>query len=133
MRPVPREPRWVPPSVALAVHADQMRQHGGALGVRDAGTLDAALHRPRQHCHYGSGVDLCSLAAVYAIPLATSHPFLDGNKRTAFQVMYVFLGLNGQRLQAPETEVVQVMLEVAAGRVREAELAEWLRARTEER
>jgi len=71
---------------------------------------------------------VATLAAVYGWGLATSHPYRDGNKRIAFLTMAIFVELNGQELEAPEEEVVQVMLAVADRRCTERELAEWVRA-----
>ena len=127
------EPRWVGYAMALAIHADQLRQHGGALGLRDQGLLQSALQRAPHRWHYDPATDLCSLAAAYGIGLAKNHPFVDGNKRLAFQVMYVFLGLNNLRLVAGEPEVVALMLGVAGGKVEEEALADWLRHHTQPR
>ena len=110
------------------VHADQVRQHGGLTGLRDENALEAALARPRQKWHYEKS-DVATLAAAYAYGLCQGHPFRDGNKRVAFVTMLVFLGLNGQELQAEEPEVVALMLGVASGKLGERELAAWLKER----
>ena len=119
--------------MALAVQADQVLQHGGSPGLRDEGLLESALERPRNRWHYEPDSDLVTLAAAYGYGLARNHPFVDGNKRVAFQVMYVFLGLNGTSITASEPDVVQLMLGVAGGSVAERALAEWLRNHTSER
>ena len=124
-----REPRWVPRLVLDAVHLDQLREHGGLSGIRDENALESALARPRQKWAYDADCDLAQLAAAYAFGIASSHPYQDGNKRAAFLAMAIFLGLNGYEIEAPEPEVVTVMLNLAAGRLTEAELAEWLRGR----
>lgn len=123
-----REPTWVERIVVDAVHLDQLREHGGLSGVRDENALESALARAKQRRHYEPASDLATLAAAYGWGLATSHPYRDGNKRVAFMAMAVFLELNGLRLEAPEPEVVQVMVAVADHRLSEAELASWLRA-----
>jgi death on curing protein len=110
-----------------AIHANQIREHGGALGLRDEGMLSSALERPRHRLHYEADTDLPALAAAYGFGIARNHPFIDGNKRVAFQAMYVFLGLNGMRIDAEEPEVVRVILALAAGDLTELALAEWLR------
>jgi death-on-curing protein len=112
-----------------AVHLDQLREHGGLSGIRDENALESALARPRQKWAYDADCDLAQLAAAYAFGIASSHPYQDGNKRAAFLAMAIFLGLNGYEIEAPEPEVVTVMLNLAAGRLTEAELAEWLRGR----
>ena len=120
------EPRWVSRLVAEAIHCDVLRGHGGMPGIRDEGGLESALTRGRQRLAYEPTSDLPSLAAAVGFGIVSNHPFNDGNKRVAFVVMAVFLGLNGLDVTAPETEVVTTMLDLAAGELGEAELAEWL-------
>lgn len=109
-----------------AIHNAQLREHGGSSGVRDEGLLDSALHRARNTFADGES-DLSVLAAAYAFGLAKNHGFVDGNKRTAFQAMYLFLGLNGYDLEAPEPEVVDVMNRLASGKTTEHGFADWIR------
>jgi death-on-curing protein len=116
--------------LALAVHADQVKEHGGTLGLRDRGLLESALDRARNRFHYERRSDLCELAAAYGFGIAKNHPFVDGNKRVAFQEIYLFLGLNGLRIDASEEEVVTLMLAVASGDLDEGALADWLRTHT---
>ncbi len=122
------EPRWISTLVAEAVHFDLVRAHGGLHGVRDEHALESALARGRQRLAYEPLSDLPALAAALGWGLARSHPFNDGNKRVAFVVMAAFLALNGLDLEAPEPEVVAVMLELASGDLAEDALADWLRA-----
>ena len=122
-----KEPRWVNRSIVRAIHVDQVRQHGGSHGLRDEGLLESALEHPRNRWRYEPESDLARIAAAYGYGLARNHPFVDGNKRVAFQTMYVFLGLNGYRIEAAETEVVTLVLGFAAGDVGEESLADWLR------
>jgi len=124
------EPRWLTSSVVLGIHADQVSKHGGSGGLRDRGLLESALDRPRNRHHYEPDSDLAELAASYGFGIARNHPFIDGNKRVAFQAMYVFLGLNGLRIESREEEVVSLMLSVASGDTDEAQLASWLRENT---
>jgi len=112
-----------------ATHLDQLREHGGLPGVRDENALAAALARPRQKWHYSADVDLATLAAAYAFGLTKAHAFLDGNKRISFLTAMIFLGLNGKELNANESEVVQVMVALAEGSMKEPQLIEWLRTR----
>jgi death on curing protein len=121
------EPIWVDRLVVDAVHLDQLREHGGLQGIRDENVLESALARARNRWAYETEADPAMLAAAYGFGLATSHPYRDGNKRIAFLTMVLFLGLNGWDLEAPETEVISIMLAVADGRSSEPELAEWLR------
>mgnify|MGYP006297017257 FL=1 len=121
------EPRWLALVHVLAIHSDQIKTHGGSAGLRDRGLLESVLERPKNQFHYGSDPDLASLAAAYGFGLANNHPFVDGNKRVAFQAMYLFLGLNGFRIEAPEEAVVSLILSLAASELNETELADWVR------
>jgi death on curing protein len=112
-----------------AIHQAQLAEHGGLAGVRDEGLLESGLARPRHKFAYATKPDLGALAAAYAFGLARNHGFVDGNKRVAFMVAYVFLGLNGRQVEATEPEVVTAMEGVAAGRISEASLAAWIRKR----
>jgi death-on-curing protein len=128
-----REPRWVSVLVAEAIHFDLLRSHGGMRGVRDEAALESALARGRQRFAYEPGSDLATLAAAIGYGLARNHPFNDGNKRVAFVVMVVFLGLNGLDPTVAQTQVVTMVLDLAAGGLSEEVLAEWLRANTRPR
>ncbi len=121
---------WIDPAVILAVHEEQLAEHGGAAGVRDVGLLESALARPRNLALYGQP-DVCDLAASHAHGLARNHPFVDGNKRSAFVACELFLVLNGWRLTASDGDCVMTMLALAAGELDETGFADWLRSRTE--
>ncbi len=122
------EPRWLSRAVVDAIHASLIQQHGGSHGIRDVALLMSALDRPKNRYHYEPTADLAALAASYGIGIAKNHAFIDGNKRTAFQVMYVFLGLNGYRIVAAEAAAVELMVDVATGVIDEEKLAQWCRA-----
>ena len=79
-----REPTWLSRTVVDAIHADQLREHGGLTGVRDDNLLESALARPRQTWRYATATDVPVLAAAYAFGLVKSHPYRDGNKRIGF-------------------------------------------------
>lgn len=122
-----KESVWVDRVVVDAIHLDMLRTHGGLRGIRDENALESALARPRHRYSYARKSDLPAPAASYGFGLARNHPYRDGNKRTAFLVMVVFLGLNGRELEASETEVVTMMLQLSVGELSEATLAIWLR------
>jgi death on curing protein len=121
--------RWVNADVVYAIHAEQLAVHGGAAGLRDLGLLDSALARPRNLAVYGNP-DAAALAAAYAFGIARNHPFIDGNKRTAFVVSVVFLECNDLRFYAEQADVVLTTLALAAGDLGEDEFADWLRQRS---
>ena len=115
---------WIATEVALAAHAEQLTEHGGGDGIRDAGMLDSAMARPRNLADYGEP-DVADLAAAYAYGIARNHPFVDGNKRTAAVISETFLMLNGQSLQATDAQLVVAFVALAAGELPEDELADW--------
>jgi len=120
------EPLWLDVETALAIHDRQLAEHGGGSGVRDAGMLDSALARPINAWAYGTD-DPATLAARYAFGVARNHPFVDGNKRTAWVLARLFLALNGHALSFEPAEAVATMLALAAGELSEAEMADWFR------
>ncbi len=124
--------RWLSLDVLYAVHSEQLAEHGGLAGLRDANTLESALARAEQLAHYGSP-DVAELAAAYGFGIARNHPFSDGNKRTAFVTTELFLVLNGFDLQATDADCVMTMLGVAAGDIDEASFAAWIRAHMQAR
>ena len=117
---------WIDPSVTLAVHDEQIAEHGGSAGLRDRGSLESALARPLNLAAYGKP-DHADLAACYGVGIAKNHPFVDGNKRTAFVAVELFLALNGWQFSASDTDAVLAMLAVAAGKLDETGFAEWIR------
>jgi death on curing protein len=120
---------WVASRVLIAAHEEQLAEHGGGTGVRDMGLFESAVARPLQQAAYGNP-DYADLAAAYGYGLARNHPFVDGNKRTAFIAMLLFLELNGWRLDASPEDRVITMLNVAAGALDEAAFAKWTRTHT---
>ena len=118
---------WLSESVVRAIHDEQLAEHGGGSGIRDAGLLESALARAVTLSAYGTP-DLSDLAAAYGFGIARNHPFIDGNKRTAFVAAAMFLELNGRRFGATEVDAATTFLRLAAGELSEAELAGWLRS-----
>lgn len=117
---------WLDSAVMMAVHQEQLAEHGGADGIRDAGLFESAMARPQHLAHYGDP-DVADLAAAYGYGLARNHPFVDGNKRTAFVAVELFLALNRCELMASDADCVTTMLAVAAGQMDEGAFARWLR------
>jgi death-on-curing protein len=122
--------RWLDADVLRAIHHEQLAEHGGAPGIRDDGLFESAVARPQNLAAYEKP-DVFELAAAYAVGLAKNHPFIDGNKRTAYVAMELFLWLNGLELLATDADCVITMLGVAASQISEPELADWLRQHTE--
>jgi death-on-curing protein len=123
---------WIDGAVLLAVHDEQLAEHGGAGGTRDIGLFESAIARPQHLAHYGTP-DAADLAAAYGHGIARNHPFVDGNKRTAFVAAELFLLLNGLELLASDADCVTTMLVVAAGQMDEATFARWLREHSQPR
>ncbi len=118
--------RWLSLEVMRAVHEEQLAEHGGGTGVRDANLFASAMARPQQLANYAEP-DAADLAASYGVGIARNHPFVDGNKRTAFVAVELFLALNGYALTATDTDCVFTMLDVATGKLEEAAFAAWIR------
>ena len=122
-----RRVRWMPESAIRAMHAELIAEYGGREGLRDEGLLSSALARPRNKRVYGASSSVFGLAAAYGAAIVRNYPFVNGNKRVAIMLMYVFLEMNGYRLEAPEVETVDVMLRLADGKLEEKDLSVWLK------
>lgn len=123
--------RFVTLAQARAIHDQQLALFGGTTGIIDEGKLESALYRPVNIINYNPDASLCDLAASLGYGIAINHPFVDGNKRTAFIVMAVFLEINQVRLTASELDVVDIMLGIASGTTTEQMLTSWLRQNTD--
>lgn len=124
------EPVWLRRDTVVLLHDTSIDLYGGASGVRDDGLLDSALGRGMQIAAYEPDADIFQLAAAYASGIAKNHPFVDGNKRTAFASAATFLELNGVSLSLAHEDVVETMVALASGGTTETQFAEWLRAHT---
>jgi death-on-curing protein len=120
---------WLREDVVVAMHSEQIAEHGGRPGIRDAVLLSSALIRPQNQAAYGVS-SVFDLAAAYAFGIISNHPFLDGNKRAGFLAAYVFLNLNGWELMASEAEVVTAVLALTVKEMDEAGLSKWLKDHT---
>ena len=123
---------WLDLALIHAVHEEQLAEHGGGTGLRDANLLGSALGRPEQLACDGTP-DVADLAAAYGYGISRNHPFVDGNKRTAFVATELFLALNGFDLSANDVECVMTMLDVATGDIEEAAFAHWIRSHIQPR
>ena len=121
------EPRWLTLDDIEDIHAEQLALFGGPAGIRDRGALESALGRPMNRWHY-ENADMAQLAAAYAFGIARNHPFVDGNKRTAFAALMVFLRLNGIPFAPPPPDATAAMMALAAGDIDEAGCARWIAA-----
>jgi death on curing protein len=117
---------WFSRELVILIHDEQLDEHGGASGLRDEGLLESALARPQQLATYGTP-DVFDLAAAYAFGIAKNHPFVDGNKRTAFLLAEGFMRIHGHRLTATDEQALMAMLGLASGEWGQDEFAAWLR------
>jgi len=122
-------PRWVDKAVVLAIHAEQLAEHGGRPGLRDEAGLESSLSRPLNLAVYEPNSDLCDSAAAYAVGLAQRQNFIDGNKRVSAVVTELFLNLNGLDLVATDAELVETWKSLAANTITQEQIAAWLRSR----
>ena len=116
--------------VVEALHAEQLRRHGGAHGLRDENALESALHRAENKAAYGEP-DVFELAAAYAFGLARNHAFVDGNKRTAIVTAMLFLALNGYQMSADNGRIYVFTMTLAAGEIEEDGAAAFFRDNSE--
>jgi death-on-curing protein len=119
---------WVSRDIIEAVHDRQLAEHGGGGGLRDENVLESALARPRNLALYGEP-DMADLAATLAFGIARNHPFVDGNKRSAWVAARLFLRLNGAVLEFDKAEATVMMQRLAAGELDEEAVAAWFRDR----
>jgi death-on-curing protein len=119
------EPRWISKRAALALHSEQLAEHGGSDGIRDETLLDSALAKPHNVLAYADDPDIFRLAASYAFGIARNHAFVDGNKRTSMVVSLAFLDLNGWDIVAPKEDFYLTFLHLAEGSLSEDELTAW--------
>jgi len=122
-----KEPEWLLEAAILALHDQQIAEHGGLSGLRDYGLLQSALAHPKNLFSYGEP-SLPELSAAYASRIAKNHPFVDGNKRTAYLAARLFLRLNGFDFNASREEKVKTFLDLATGQISETDLAHWIEA-----
>lgn len=122
-------PQWIELSVVLAIHEQQIAEHGSALGIRDLAMIESALGRPQNLLLYNDP-DIFDLAAAYGYGLAQNYGFIDGNKRTAYIVTRLFLILNGHDISASAVEKVITFEKVGQGKIDQPALASWLRSRS---
>lgn len=120
---------WIDDDVVSAIHEAQITEHGGSLGVRDPGLLTSALSRPHNAVAC-SDPDAPELAALYALGVIKSHPFVDGNKRVGTVLLELFLDLNGYELTASDEDMLRIMLGVAAGDVTDLQFISWVQQNT---
>ena len=120
---------WISKTVILAIHDEQLAEHGGTDGMRDENALDSALARAQQLESYGGqNADIATLAAAYGFDIARNHAFLDANKRTSSVVTRTFLRLNGYDFTADQAGRLQIWEQIGAGSITEQEIADWIRA-----
>jgi death-on-curing protein len=125
------EPIWIRMDTALTAHLEQLKEHGGPEGVRDLGLLESALARAKNIFAYSDpSPSLARLAAAYAKGIVANHPFVDGNKRTAFVVSLTFLLLNDRRVTASKEDRIVTFWNLADGSLSEEQLAEWFERNT---
>ena len=120
-------PEFVPKSDVLDIHKRQIERFGGLDGIRDDGLLDSALAQP-QATFFGELLHptISSQAAAYLYHLAKNHPFLEGNKRTAFATMIAFLSMNSYELNMSEEVAYNMVMQVAQSEMTKEELSSFL-------
>ena len=110
-----------------AIHAEQLALYGGSAGIIDQNVIESSLAAPRWTFQFGGDVADC--AAAYLYHFAASQGFADGNKRTAVVAAVEFLGRNGYRLIAGDTEMYDLTMSVANKLANKQTVGEWFRQR----
>ena len=125
-----RIPDFLMVEEVLELHEEALDAFGGSAGVRDQGLLASAVATPQ--ASFGGEFlhrDLFAMAAAYAFHLCKNHPFVDGNKRTAFYATLVFLERNG--VAAPDEaggeRLADALIAIAEDRLGKDELRALLR------
>ena len=127
-----KKPQWLTMDFVLELHESIIDATGGSHGVRDEALLESALSRPQNAYHYEQA-DIYDLAAAYAEGISSNHPFIDGNKRTAYAAAGMFLEDSGYQLGVEKDNEQEILfLNLADGKVSRAELAEWYKQNTQE-
>ena len=122
MKPV----KWLTREAIEIIHQEQLDEHGGLAGLKDENALESALARPMNKAAYGEE-DVHVLAAAYLYGFVKNHPFSDGNKRTGYLAAFTFLYINGWLIEAEQADVIEFVLEVAAGEIDEDGATRFLR------
>jgi death-on-curing family protein len=117
-------PNFITKNMVLSIHARQIERFGGTPGVRDEGLLESALAQPQatfggQFLH----PTIAEQAAAYLYHIAMNHPFIDGNKRSAFAVTDTFLRLNRFYLNLTDEQVYDLVMQVAQGNMTKEEVS----------
>ena len=118
--------RWLTREAIEIIHQEQLDEHGGLPGIKDENALESALARPLNKAAYGE-TDIHVLAAAYLYGFVKNHPFSDGNKRTGYLAAFTFLYINGWLIEAGQTDIIEFVLEVAAGEIDEDGATRFLR------
>jgi len=124
-----KHPRWIDPRALLLLHQESLAGHGGLPELRDENALESALARPLNVNAYEPQADVARLATAYGFGIVRKHPFNDGNKRTGFLAIGLFLELNRFSLISDTVDAIETITRLAGGRLSEAALAKWIRER----
>ena len=119
---------WVSVDDAILAHQQSIANYGGSDGVRDDGGLESALAYPQNLAAYGDP-GLAELAAGYLFAIAKNHAFVDGNKRTAWTVMRLFVALNRGRLDYERLDAVRFVEGIAGGTIDYEGARAWIATR----
>lgn len=122
MKPI----KWLTRQAIEIIHQEQLDEHGGLRGLKDENALELALARPLNKSADGE-TDIHVLAAAYLYGFVKNHPFSDGNKRTGYLAAFTFLYINGWLIEADQADVIEFVLEVAAGEIDEDGATRFLR------
>ncbi|MBD2447356.1 type II toxin-antitoxin system death-on-curing family toxin [Nostoc sp. FACHB-152] len=121
-------PKFIEKQDVLSIHSKQINLYGGSLGIRDEGLLDSAIYQPQ--ATFGGELlhpTIVEQAAAYLFHIANNHAFVDGNKRTAFDVMVTFLNINDYELNMSPEQAYELTMQIAENMLSKEELIELLK------
>ena len=123
--------RYLSLAEIITLHKILIEKYGGKPGIRDQALLESAVFRP-QATVLGQDAypDLLEKCAVLGFSLIQNHPFIDGNKRTGFGAMHLMLLMNGHDITADSNQAVKMTEKIAQGKLKEFEIAQWLKKYT---
>jgi death-on-curing protein len=110
----------------IKIHDYQVTKYGGKAEIRDRNLLESAINQPLLEYHFLCA-DVYQMAASYCYHISQNHPFMDGNKRTAFAAMVAFLRINGIKVIADEEEIINMLLDISAHKKDKQDLENWIR------
>lgn len=111
----------------IKIHDDIIENAGGAFGVLNKGLIDFTIERVKGKVIKEEDTDLFEVAPLILRDFVQGHPFVDGNKRIAFELVDILLRDNGYMFKVEKEEVIEFLLRLAKGESGLKEVKEWIK------